>query len=67
LEEDNLFSGDIIFYKYIGRTDLFGGNFNELKKSIEEKIFTLDENIKIYPGHGKSSTIGYEKINNKFL
>ena len=67
LVEDNLFSGDTVFFESVGRTDLYGGNFNELKKNIEEKIFTLDENIKIYPGHGSSTTVGHEKNNNKFL
>lgn len=67
LIEDKLFSGDTIFKECVGRTDLFGGNFNELKKSIEEKVFTLDENIKIYPGHGDSTTVRNEKMNNKFL
>jgi len=67
LVEDKIFAGDTIFYECVGRTDLFGGNFNELKKSIEERIFTLDDNITIYPGHGDSTTVGHEKINNKFL
>lgn len=67
LIDDLLFSGDTIFNECVGRTDLFGGDFNQLKKSIEEKIFTLDENIKIYPGHGRPSTVGHEKTNNKFL
>lgn len=67
LVEDNLFTGDTIFRECVGRTDLFGGSFAKLKNSIEDKIFTLDENIKIYPGHGGSSTVGYEKVNNKFL
>lgn len=67
LVEDNLFTGDTIFYLSVGRTDLPGGSFSQLKSSIQEKIFTLDENIKIYPGHGRSTTVGYEKLNNKFL
>lgn len=67
LSGENLFPGDTIFYECVGRTDLMGGSFQQLKNSIETKIFTLDENIKIYPGHGRESTVGYEKINNKFL
>lgn len=67
LIDDNLFTGDTLFYESVGRTDLPGGNFNELKSNIQEKLFTLDENIKVYPGHGPSSTIGHEKINNQFL
>lgn len=64
---DKLFSGDTLFYESVGRTDLPGGNFNQIKSNIQEKLFTLDENIKVYPGHGPESTIGHEKINNKFL
>lgn len=67
LIEDKLFSGDTIFYEVVGRTDLPGGSFLELKENIEKKIFTLDEKIKIYPGHGPSSTVGWEKIHNTFL
>jgi len=64
---DDLFSGDTIFFESVGRTDLFGGSFIQIKSSIEEKIFTLDENIKIHPGHGQPSTVGHEIENNKFL
>lgn len=67
LVEDKYFSGDTIFFECVGRTDLFGGNFHQLKESIQKKIFTLDENITIYPGHGRPSTVGHEKENNKFL
>ncbi|MFA7659527.1 MAG: MBL fold metallo-hydrolase [Candidatus Gastranaerophilaceae bacterium] len=62
-----IFTGDTIFRGAVGRTDLIGGSFSQLKSNIEKKIFTLDENIKIYPGHGPSSTIGWEKEHNKFL
>lgn len=64
---DMLFSGDTLFYESVGRTDLVGGNFNQLKSSIQEKLFTLDGNIKVYPGHGWATTIEHEKINNQFL
>lgn len=67
LVDDKLFSGDTLFYESVGRTDLPGGNFEQIKSSIQEKLFTLDENIKVYPGHGWESTIGHEKVNNKFL
>ena len=67
LIQDNLFSGDTIFYECIGRTDLPTGSFKEIKKSIEEKIFTLPDNIKIYPGHGEKTTVEHEKQNNKEL
>jgi len=64
---DKLFSGDTLFYESVGRTDLPDGHFGQIKSSIENKLFTLDENIKVYPGHGPSTTIGHEKANNQFL
>lgn len=67
LVEDKLFTGDTIFYETVGRTDLAGGSFSELQNSIKNKVFTLDENIEILPGHGRATTVGYEKINNRFL
>lgn len=67
LVDDKIFTGDTLFYESVGRTDLVGGDFSQLKSNIQEKLFTLDEDIKVYPGHGQSSTIGYEKVNNQFL
>jgi len=67
LIDDNLFSGDTIFLEAVGRTDLDGGSFKEIKSNIENKIFTLDENIKIFPGHGEFTTVKHEKENNRFL
>lgn len=67
LVEDMLFSGDTLFYECIGRTDLPGGSFEQLVKNIKEKLFTLDKHIKVYPGHGYTSTIGHEVVNNQFL
>ncbi|MEI8128807.1 MAG: MBL fold metallo-hydrolase [bacterium] len=64
---DKLFSGDTLFYESVGRTDLPDGNFAQIKSSIEERLFKLDDNIKVYAGHGPSTTIGHEKANNQFL
>ncbi|MBK8946396.1 MAG: MBL fold metallo-hydrolase [Ignavibacteriae bacterium] len=61
------FSGDVLFLEGIGRTDLWGGDYKTLINSIESKLFRLDDNTKVYPGHGDETTIGYEKINNPFL
>lgn len=61
LIDDKLFSGDTIFRESVGRTDLFGGNYKQLKDSIKNKIFTLNEKIKIYPGHGDDTTVEHEK------
>ena len=62
-----LVSGDVLFYKSIGRTDLPGGDLETLVKSIHKNIFTLEDSVKVYPGHGKITTVGYEKKNNPFV
>ena len=58
---DCLFSGDTLFHGTIGRIDLPGGSFQQIKHSVKDVLFTLDENIKVYPGHGEPTSIGYEK------
>ena len=60
-------SGDVLFHRSIGRTDLPGGDFNTLIKSIKEKIFPLGNDMLVYPGHGPSTTVGDEIKNNPFL
>jgi len=66
-DQQFIIGGDVLFRDSIGRTDLPGGNYNTLIQSIHNKLFTLDENIKVYPGHGPETTIGYEKKFNPFL
>ncbi len=67
LVKSSLFSGDTLFADSVGRTDLPGGSYERLEKSIVNKLFALDENIKVYPGHGAVTTIGHEKQNNPFF
>ena len=62
-----LIGGDVIFKGSVGRTDLPGGNSNELMESIKEKILPLPNNTKIYPGHGPVTFLEDEKKNNPFI
>jgi len=60
-------SGDVLFRLSIGRSDLPGGDFDTLINSIKQKLFTLPDDVKVFPGHGEPTTIGFEKMNNPFL
>ena len=60
-------TGDVLFKKSIGRTDLWKGDYSTLLDSIEKKLLTLPDDVVIYPGHGESSKIGIEKTENPFL
>ena len=62
-----LFSGDTIFLESIGRTDLPGGNYEQLVESIKNKIFTLDGDTIIYVGNGTNTTVEHEKKYNEFV
>jgi hydroxyacylglutathione hydrolase len=62
-----LFSGDTLFHRSIGRTDLEGGSFDQLVTSIREKLYTLDEDLVVFPGHEGPTTIGEEKYENPFV
>lgn len=66
-EENVAFTGDAVFAGSIGRTDLPGGSFPVLEKAIREKIFTLPNNVKLFPGHGPATDVGEEKMNNPFV
>lgn len=65
-DEKAMFVGDFIFKESVGRSDLPGGDINELKESLE-KIKKYDDDITLYPGHGEKTTLKYEKENNEFL
>ena len=60
-EENLLLSGDTLFYRSIGRTDLFGGNYEQLLQSIKQELLPLPAETKVYPGHGPATTIGEER------
>ncbi|MBW8362647.1 MAG: MBL fold metallo-hydrolase [Kaistella sp.] len=60
-------SGDVLFEGSIGRTDLYKGNHEQLINSIKTKLFILDEETKVYNGHGNPTTVGFEKNHNPFF
>ncbi len=62
-----LFAGDTLFFMSVGATHFPGGDPQALYDSISKKLFALDDEIIVYPGHGKSTTIGFEKRHNPFV
>ncbi len=65
--EKVVIGGDVLFRESIGRTDLPGGNHEDLLKNIQEKVYTLPDDVEVFPGHGPSTTIGHEKVYNPFV
>ncbi|MDX2189414.1 MAG: MBL fold metallo-hydrolase [Bacteroidota bacterium] len=65
--QKEIIAGDVLFHRSIGRTDLPGGNHTSLITNIQAKLFKLDDNYKVFPGHGPMTTIGDEKKYNPFL
>ena len=65
--EKLLVAGDTLFQGSIGRTDLWGGDFKTIEKSILEVLYLLDENTTVITGHGESTTIGREIKTNAFV
>lgn len=65
--DNTLFSGDTLFLQTVGRWDFFTGSLEDIKNSVKNKLFLLPEDTKVYPGHGFSTSIGEEKINNGIL
>ncbi len=61
-----LLSGDTLFADSVGRTDLPTGSMGTLVRSIKDKLFVLPQQVKVYPGHGDATTVGYEKKYNPF-
>lgn len=66
-KDEFIIAGDVLFNGSIGRTDLPGGDYDTLIESIKTKLLPLDENTIVYCGHGRSTSIGKEKMNNPFL
>lgn len=60
-------AGDVLFYGSIGRTDLPGGDYQTLIDSIEQRLLPLGDEVKVYSGHGRETSIGHEKRHNPFL
>ncbi len=67
LVQDNLFTGDTLFRGTIGRCDFDGGSFTDMLKSLGDVLMKFSDEIKIFPGHGPSSTIGNEKRTNPYM
>ena len=63
-EEEVVFSGDTLFCESYGRTDLPTGSSSQMVSSLLDKVFALPDDTMVYPGHGDTTTIGYEKKNN---
>ncbi|GHE46266.1 MBL fold metallo-hydrolase [Sphingobacterium griseoflavum] len=62
-----LIGGDVLFRNSIGRTDLPGGNHQQLLDNIKEKIYSLPDETVVYPGHGPETTVGFEKTTNPYI
>ncbi len=67
LAEDKLFSGDTLFKGTYGRTDLYDGSFAKIKNSIVNKLFRLEGDFEVLPGHGDASTLNEERRSNAVL
>ena len=66
-DDEVLISGDVLFAGSIGRTDLPGGSWNQMQRSLKEKVLPLPDSLQVLPGHGPETTIGRERKYNQFL
>jgi hydroxyacylglutathione hydrolase len=66
-ENQRVFSGDTLFQGSIGRTDLWGGNYKQILRSIRDTLLHFPDQTPVYPGHGQPTTIGEERESNPFL
>lgn len=67
LVDDVLFVGDTLFAGSVGRTDLWGGSWPVLEQAITTQIFSLPDDVVLYPGHGPATTVGVERAQNPFF
>jgi glyoxylase-like metal-dependent hydrolase (beta-lactamase superfamily II) len=67
LNEEILLSGDVLFAGSIGRTDLPSGSASDMRNTLSKKVLTLDDDIRVLPGHGEETTIKYERKTNPYL
>lgn len=67
INDEVLLSGDVLFAGSIGRTDLPTGSSSDMKRTLQQKVLTLDDNIRVLPGHGPETTIKYERKTNPYL
>lgn len=65
--EQSIFSGDTLFQGGIGRTDLWGGSYSQILRSIRDALLPFPDETHVYPGHGPSTTVGDEREHNPFL
>ena len=64
---DDLWVGDTLFAGSVGRTDLPGGSFEELERSIRTRLFPLGDQVRVHPGHGSATTLGRERSSNPYV
>ena len=67
LVDKDVFVGDVLFSRSIGRTDLFGGSYEQLLQSIRDKLLVLEDDVRVHSGHGPPTTIGRERKFNPFV
>ncbi|MDD5823644.1 MAG: MBL fold metallo-hydrolase [Firmicutes bacterium] len=67
LFDKTMFSGDTLFFASVGATHFPGGSWEDLQKSIKEKLYTLPDDVKVHPGHGQPTSIGFERSNNPYV